>query len=155
MSTKKNGGKCEIMNVRNGCEQRSVTPADFGMVSTDSRRIVLPYTGELWGDICVEAQNLILLQKGCGLDYGVWRYDQMVQNLSAEVFFNVQKKVVHTTAYLHVDTTDGDCVDGRVFLVLDTAEIKAILDAFFANGSGVEVGLCSYYAEAYAAWKGG
>ena len=31
------------------------------MVSTDSRRIVLPYTGELWGDICVEAQNLILL----------------------------------------------------------------------------------------------
>lgn len=143
------------MNVRNGCEQRHVTPADFGLVSTDSRRVVLPYTGELWGDICVEALNLILLKKGCGLDYGMWRYDQMVKNLCVEVFFNVQKKVVHTTAYLHVDTTDGDHVDGRSFLVLDAAEIKAIMDAFFTNGSGVDAEICAYYAEVYAVWKGG
>lgn len=142
------------MNVRNGCEQICVTPADFGMVSTDPRRIVLPYTGELWGSICVEALNLILLQRGCALDYGMWRYDQMVKNLCTEVFFNVQKKVVHTTAYLHIDTTDGDHVDGRVFLVMDAAEIKAILDQFFSAGSGVEAELLSYYTEAYAAWKG-
>lgn len=143
------------MNVRCGCEQRSVMPTDFGMVSSDPRRIVLPYTGELWGDICVEALNLILLKKGCTLDYGMWRFDQMVKRLGVEVFFNVQKKVVHTTAYLHIDTTDNDHVDGRVFLFLDAAEIKTVLDQFFLAGKGVEAELLSYYTTAYTAWKGG
>lgn len=155
MSTTINGGDNKIMNVRNGCEQKRVTSADFRMVSADPRRIVLPYSGELWGDIYVEAQKLILLQKGYALDFGMWRYDAMVKNLAVEVFFNVQKKVVHTTAYLHIDTMDGDHVDGRILLTMDAAEVKSILDIFFSVGNGVDDEFLSYYADAYATWKGG
>lgn len=139
------------MIVLDGTEQRSTTPSDFNMNSYHHDRVVLPYIGELWGDLRLEVMRLIYLSERSIPDNA--HYDQLVDDVLVNMSFNIQKKAVRVTAYLAITLKNGNSFSGRVPIWAGAEEVRSVLDCFFAaGGKGLDPAFLAHYAEVYGTW---
>ncbi len=141
------------MYINNGSHNLPATLDHIYLVSVDPMRIILPYTGEWYGDICLGALDVVWAQKGCDLDYGQWRFSEIIADADMDIYFNVQSKVVHTTAHFTITTVDGDYIKGSIPITMTQDEIITILDAFFATDGSMDAEMRFHYRDAYLDWK--
>lgn len=141
------------MVVKNGCDEKVMVSADFHMESVDPRRIVLPYIGELWGDIFYETFNAALDAENQELNNIEYQYDDLVKNVTMELFFNIQRRAIHTVAFLHIDTVSNNHTDYKIIVQADTNEVLSVLADFFAaECPGLDESFRVYYQNIYRGW---
>lgn len=139
------------MTIENGMEQKIMTSADFLLSSTSSKAILLPYTGKLWGELCLK---IIFLIGDAGYPIVDRSYDEIVQSTAIEIGFNIQPRHIRLTAFLHVKMCSGCLMDERIFLEAEKNEIITVLDNFFENGGeGLNPKYCNYFFNNYRTWK--
>ena len=144
----------EQMVVKNGCERKEMVPTDFCMRSVDSRRIVLPFTGKLWGDVYYEALDTALNTMLCESAASSFLYEDYVRDTAMRVFFNIQKRVIHTIAFLRIETTCGTYINRKIQLETSTQEVLKVLAPFFdADCPGLDESFRVYYRNVYDGWS--
>lgn len=148
-------GACVKVIVLNGVEPVQVDVSDFKMRSAASDKIVLPFTGSIWGDLAYEIESIILSRIPVLTESSFpMSYDDVVKDVGVKLSFNVQRSQIRITAYIDAITIDNQSVGGKVFLDSAPNEIKTILDAFFAGKDrGLSKSYDAYYQKVYDEWK--
>lgn len=143
------------MMIVNGMERNVFTAADFEMETTQADRVLLPYRGELWGDLLHHTLNAVLPSFGDGCERGLL-YDEAIRETDVSVLFNVQRRQVRATAYITAHTTRMERVDTRLPIMTSSGEVMSVLDEFFRKGgSGLAPDYLLYYRKKYEEWRCG
>lgn len=141
------------MIFKNGVTNEPVLAADFDMVSTDNKRIVLKYNGKLWDDVLFEAMRM-----ACGvINNPVMDMDNIesvVADISMCIGFSIQLASIRTYADLSITTTSGSNAKRRFLVYGETEEVVNILTRFFSEGcQGVLPSFADHFAAFFAAWR--
>ena len=140
------------MIFKNGVTNEPILAADFDMVSTDSKRIVLKYNGKLWDDVLFEAMRMACEVINTPMD--MENFESVVSNVSMSVGFSIQLSAIRTYADLSVVTASGRTVKRRFIVYGETEEVVNILTRFFSEGSqGVLPSFTDHFAAFFAAWR--
>lgn len=133
-----------------------VTAADFEMETTQKDRILLPYHGELWGDLLYEIKDAALPFFGDECERGLL-YDEVVRDENVSILFNVQRKQVRATAYITAQTTRDEQFMVRIPTPMEPSEISDVLDCFLLanDGAGLTLAYRNYYRDTYIGWRSG
>lgn len=141
------------MIVRKGVEPGNVSVDDFEMMSAASDKIVLPFIGKLWGELQLEAEQIMLSAMEPDLleDYTSPHYGDIIRQTDTKFLFNIQRSGVRITAYIDATSMDGLLASGRVFISTTLEEVRPILDHFFSLGcSGLSDEYAKYYRKVYS-----
>lgn len=143
------------MIIVNGVEQHEISAKDFELQSTHSDRIVLPYHGELWGDLIYEilsAAGKVVSKMDSKMDYVC--YDDVIKDTAVLFSFSPQRRQVITGLYITASTTLGTIIRTQLRSEMDHGEIKNILGRFFSadNDTGLEKEYLDYFAGKYASY---
>lgn len=141
------------MIVRKGVEPGNVSVDDFETMSVASDKIVLPFIGKLWGELQLEAEQIMLsamepnlLENDTSPHYG-----DIIRQTDTKFLFNIQRSGVRITAYIDATNANGLVASGRVFISTTLEEVRPILDRFFSLGcSGLSDEYAKYYRKVYA-----
>ena len=140
------------MIVRKGVEPGHVSVDDFEMMSAASDKIVLPFIGKLWGELQLEAEQIMLSAMEPNLleDYASPHYGDIVCKTNTKFLFNIQRSGVRITAYIDAEDSHGTTASGRVFISTTLEEVRPILDRFFSVGCcGLSEEYAKYYQKIY------
>ena len=143
------------MMMVNGTKRKKVTAADFEMETTKPDRVLLPYRGELWGDLLYHTLEAALPLFGEDCDRGLL-YDEAIRETAVCVLFNIQRRQIRATAYITAQTTRAACIDTRLPISTEDVEVVSVLDEFFKNGgAGLAPNYLENYREKYKMWRSG
>lgn len=141
------------MIFKNGVTNEPVLAADFDMVSTDNKRVVLKYNGKLWDDVLFEAMRMaceVINSPTIGMD----SFESVVADISMCIGFSIQLASIRTYADLSVTTTLGKNAKRRFLVYGETEEVVNILTRFFAEGcQGICPSFADHFAAFFAAWQ--
>ena len=138
------------MIVKDGIEQKLLTPNEFLLESISSKAIHLPYTGALWDDLNLAILSLVWEQHSLRLS----DYNKMLKDIAIKISFNIQPHTIRLIAYVNIDTDLCLLHDERVYLMSNDEEIQNILDRFFESGGrGLRPDFLNYLSKKYALWK--
>lgn len=141
------------MIFKNGVTNEPVLAADFDMVSTDNKRIVLKYNGKLWDDVLFEAMRMaceVINNPAMDMD----SFEKVVADISMCVGFSIQLASIRTYADISVTTTSGSVAKKRFLVYGETEEVVNILTRFFSEGcQGVLPSFADHFAAFFVTWR--
>lgn len=140
------------MIVRKGVEPGNVSVDDFEMMSAASDKIVLPFIGKIWGELRLEAEQIMLSAMNPSEldDFIQPYYDGFARQINTKFMFNIQRSGVCIVAHINTENKNGTTAFGRVLILTTLDEVRPILDRFFSTGCcGLSEEYAKYYQKIY------
>lgn len=137
----------------NETARKKIAAADFEMETMEPDIVLLPYRGELWGDLLYHTLEVVLSSFEDDCECGLL-YDEAIRATVVRVLFNIQRRQVRATAYITARTTQDVLVETRLPIRTEESELISVLDEFFGRG-GVGLAPCyrENYREKYKKWR--